>query len=83
MTLDLGGDYAGSVSAVMNTSGNIGAAVAAALTGYLATRFGWNSAFLVLAGLALIAAGVCSQIDASRKFSLSAPPLPAAPLSTS
>jgi hypothetical protein len=26
---------------------------------------------------------VCSQIDASRKFSLSAPPLPAAPLSTS
>jgi sugar phosphate permease len=82
MTLDLGGDYAGSVSAVMNTLGNIGAAVAAALTGYLATQFGWNSAFLVLVGLALIAAGVCSQIDASRKLSLGTP-LASAPLSAS
>jgi MFS family permease len=80
MTLDLGGDYAGSVSAVMNTFGNIGAAVAAALTGYLATQFGWNSAFLVLVGLALIAAGVCSQIDASRMLSLS-DSLPPAPVS--
>ena len=71
MTLDLGGDYAGSVSAVMNTLGNLGAAAAAALTGYLATQFGWTSAFLVLAVLALLAAVVSSQIDASRKLNLS------------
>jgi len=74
VTLDLGGDYAGSVSAVMNTLGNLGAAAAAALTGYLATQYGWSAAFLVLAGLALIAAAVCSQIDASRKLDLSVPP---------
>jgi sugar phosphate permease len=81
MTLDLGGDYAGSVSAVMNTLGNIGAAGAAAVTGYLATHYGWNSAFLVLVALALIAAGLCSQIDASRKLILRAPFGPE-PLST-
>jgi sugar phosphate permease len=73
MTLDLGGDYAGSVSAVMNTLGNLGAAAAAALTGYLATEFGWSAAFLVLAGLALVAAVLCSQVDASRKLNLSTP----------
>jgi len=74
MTLDLGGDYAGSVSAVMNTLGNLGAAAAAALTAYLATQFGWTSAFLVLAVLALLAAVVSTQIDASRKLNLSPPP---------
>ena len=67
MTLDLGGDFAGSVSAVMNTLGNIGAAAAAAVTGYLATTFGWSFAFLVIAGLALVAAGLCTLVDASRK----------------
>ena len=81
ITLDLGGDYAGSVSAVMNTLGNLGAAAAAALTGYLATEYGWSAAFLVLAGLALIAAGVCSQIDASRKLNLNMP-LTGEPLAT-
>jgi MFS family permease len=73
ITLDVGGDYAGSVSAVMNTLGNLGAAAAAALTGYLATAFGWSSAFLVLAGLAVIAAVLCSRMDASRKLDLGTP----------
>lgn len=66
MTLDLGGAFAGSVSAVMNTLGNIGAAVAAALTGYLVAASGWASAFGVTAGLALVAALLTLTIDASR-----------------
>ena len=37
VTLDIGGEFAGSVSAVMNTLGNIGAAIAAAVTGYIVT----------------------------------------------
>jgi len=73
ITLDVGGDYAGSVSAVMNTLGNLGAAAAAALTGYLATAFGWSSAFLVLAALAVIAAVLCTQLDATRKLDLGTP----------
>jgi MFS family permease len=67
LTLDLGGEYAGSVSAVMNTLGNLGAAIAAALTGYIVTASGWDSAFFVLAGLSLLAAGLFTRIDASQR----------------
>ncbi len=68
ITLDVGGTFAGSVSAVMNTFGNIGAAVAAALTGYVVTRAGWSAAFSVIAGLALAAALLHLLIDASRSL---------------
>lgn len=70
ITLDIGGNYAGSVSAVMNTLGNIGAACAAALTGYIVANSGWRAAFLVIAGLALLAAILCLRIDASRRLRL-------------
>ncbi len=68
ITLDIGGDYAGSVSAVMNTWGNIGATAAAALTGYIVANSGWRAAFLVLAGLASLAAILSWRIDASRRL---------------
>lgn len=68
VTLDIGGEFAGSVSAVMNTFGNIGAAVAAALTGYIVTMSGWSPAFLVIAGLAVFAALAHLKIDASRRL---------------
>lgn len=68
VTLDIGGEYAGSVSAVMNTLGNSGAAVAAAVTGYIVTMSGWFSAFAVLSALCLIAAALFLKIDASRKL---------------
>lgn len=66
VTLDIGGQYAGSVSAVMNTLGNIGAAIAAALTGYIVASSGWFPAFIVLAVLSLIAALLFLVIDASK-----------------
>jgi sugar phosphate permease len=66
VTLDIGGEYAGSVSAVMNTLGNLGAAIAAALTGYIVTSSGWDAAFFVLAGLSVLAAGLFTRIDASQ-----------------
>jgi sugar phosphate permease len=66
VTLDIGGEYAGSVSAVMNTLGNIGAAIAAAVTGYIVTASGWFAAFAVLAVLSLIAALLFLVIDASK-----------------
>jgi sugar phosphate permease len=67
VTLDIGGQYAGSVSAVMNTLGNLGAALAAALTGYIVTIRGWDTAFFVLAGLAMLAAALFTRIDASQR----------------
>lgn len=66
VTLDIGGEYAGSVSAVMNTLGNSGAAIAAAVTGYIVAASGWFSAFAVLSVLCVIAALLFARIDASR-----------------
>jgi sugar phosphate permease len=68
VTLDIGGEFAGSVSAVMNTMGNIGAAMAVAVTAGLATRFGWASAFVVIAALAALAGLITFTIDASRRL---------------
>ncbi len=67
VTLDIGGVYAGSVSAVMNTFGNIGAAAAAAMTGYIVTASGWTTAFFVLAGYSTVAAILFTRIDASKR----------------
>jgi sugar phosphate permease len=66
VTLDIGGEFAGSVSAVMNTIGNLGAFVAAAATGYIVSASGWGAAFGVLAGLCVAAALLMFTIDASR-----------------
>jgi sugar phosphate permease len=71
VTLDVGGEYAGSVSAVMNTGGNLAGAFGATLTGYLVTAYGWDALFYVLAGLAALAAFMFLRIDASRPL---APP---------
>jgi len=70
VTLDIGGDYAGSVSAVMNMLGNIGGAVAATVVTYTAARYGWNVPFLMTAGLCLIAAVLYLKIDASRRVNV-------------
>lgn len=67
VALDIGDEYAGSVSAVMNTAGNLGATVSAAATGYLVTLYGWSTAFGVLAALAAVAAFLFLWIDASRR----------------
>lgn len=68
VTLDVGGEFAGSVSAVMNTLGNIGAAIAVAVTARLATYYGWGSAFAVIAGLAFIAGLLMLTVNPERRF---------------
>ncbi|MFA6116770.1 MAG: MFS transporter [Sphingomonas sp.] len=67
ITLDIGGEYAGSVSAVMNTFGNLAGAIAAVATGYIVAHSGWNSAFFVISGLAVVGALLCLKVDASQK----------------
>ena len=66
-TLDIGDEFAGSVSATMNTVGSIGQTAAAAGTGYLVAAYSWNVAFSVLGALGLIAALLFSRIDASKR----------------
>ncbi len=66
--LDIGGDYAGSVSAVMNTCGNIGGAISPALLPYLVGFYGWNGPFVVASALCVVAAVLFSGIDATRRI---------------
>jgi MFS family permease len=64
--IDIGGDFSGSVSSVMNTWGNIGGAVSAVMVGYLATLFGWTAPFLLASALCLFSALLASRIDPRR-----------------
>jgi sugar phosphate permease len=68
ITLDIGCDSAGAVSAVMNTCGNFAGAIASALSAYLVVFKGWSAPFLVMAGLSLVAAALFLKIDASRRL---------------
>jgi MFS transporter, ACS family, glucarate transporter len=68
ITLDIGGDSAGAVSSVMNTCGNLGGAIASALSAYLVKLSGWSAPFLVVAALAAVAAWLYFRIDASRRL---------------
>jgi ACS family glucarate transporter-like MFS transporter len=51
VTADVAGASAGSVSGVMNMGGQIGGAVTASLTPWIAHHFSWTASFLVAAGL--------------------------------
>ncbi len=68
LPLDIGGDFAGSASAVMNTCGNIGGAISPLLLAYLVRGYGWNIPFLVAAALCLVAAALFCKIDAGKQI---------------
>ena len=66
--LDIGGDYAGSVSAVMNTLGNVGGALSATVVTYAVRSYGWSAPFLVTGVLCVIAAILYLRIDATKRI---------------
>lgn len=66
MCIDIGGNFSGSVSSVMNTWGNLGGAASAVMAGYLATLLGWNSPFLLASAFCLFSALLVSRIDPRR-----------------
>ena len=51
VTADIAGPSAGFASGLMNMGGQIGGAVTASLTPWIADHFGWTASFLVAAGL--------------------------------
>ncbi len=63
VTADIAGPHAGVVSAVMNTGAQIGGAVTATLTPWIALHFGWTSSFLAAALLAIAGALAWLGID--------------------
>lgn len=68
LPLDIGGDYAGSASAVMNTFGNIGGALSPTVLAFLVKAYGWDVPFLVASVLCIAAALLFLRIDASRRI---------------
>jgi sugar phosphate permease len=61
--IDLGGEYAGSVAAVMNTLGNIGGAISAMIVGFIAAHYGWTSPFLLGSAVCLFSALLMCRVD--------------------
>lgn len=66
--LDIAGDFAGSAAAIMNMTGNIGAALSPTVLAFLVKYYGWNVPFLVAAGLSVIGAAIYMKIDASKRI---------------
>ncbi|HZT29613.1 MAG TPA: MFS transporter [Bryobacteraceae bacterium] len=73
--LDIGADFAGSVSAVMNTWGNIGGAISPTVLAYLVRGYGWDVPFVVAASLCVVAALLFLKIDATRRIQAGAAPV--------
>ncbi|MEY2394021.1 MAG: transporter, family, glucarate transporter [Acidobacteriaceae bacterium] len=68
VTADISGASSGSVSGFMNTGNQIGAALTASLTPWIAARFGWTTSFLVAAALCLVGALCWLLVDPSRQL---------------
>ncbi|HWY19698.1 MAG TPA: MFS transporter [Candidatus Acidoferrum sp.] len=68
VTADIAGASSGSVSGFMNMGNQIGAALTASLTPWIAARFGWTTSFLVAAGLCLVGAVSWLIVDPSRQL---------------
>jgi ACS family glucarate transporter-like MFS transporter len=71
VTADIAGGSAGSVSGFMNMGNQIGAALTASLTPWIAARFGWTMSFLVAAGLCLVGALSWLLVDPTRQLRVS------------
>jgi len=68
VTADLAGTSSGSVSGFMNMGSQIGAALTASLTPWIAARFGWTTSFLVAAALCLVGAASWLVVDPSQRL---------------
>lgn len=69
VTADIAGASSGSVSGLMNMGGQIGAAVTASLTPWIALHFGWNASFFVAAALCLVGAASWLVVDPTKTLS--------------
>ncbi len=66
VTADLAGRSSGSVSGFMNMGAQVGGAVTAQLTPWIAKYFGWTASFLVAAGLCALGSAAWLFVDPDR-----------------
>jgi ACS family glucarate transporter-like MFS transporter len=55
---DVAGKFAGTVSGWMNFCGNLVGAAAPVITGWVATKYGWQAAILATAAAGIMGAGI-------------------------
>jgi len=70
VTADIAGASSGSVSGFMNMGNQVGAALTASLTPWIASRFGWTTSFLGAAALCLVGAASWLVVDPSRQLTI-------------
>ena len=68
VAMDVGPEYAGSVSGVMNMYGNMGGTLASIAVGYMVLHLNWQIPFLVAAGLCLLGALLFLRIDPTERI---------------
>ncbi|MGD0730176.1 MAG: MFS transporter [Terracidiphilus sp.] len=73
VTADFAGEYAGIVSGAMNTGAQVGGAVTASLTPWIALHFGWGASFLAATIFVALGAVAWLTIDPCARLSSTAP----------
>ncbi len=68
VTAEIAGPSAGTVSGIMNMGGQLGGALTASLSPWIAHRFGWTASFLTAASLCAIAAIAWFFVDPARRL---------------
>ncbi len=68
LTADIAGPSSGSVSGFMNMGNQIGAALTASLTPWIAAGYGWRASFLVAAVLCFVGAACWLMVDPQRSL---------------
>lgn len=66
VSVDIAGDSSGIFSSIMNIGGQIGGAVTASLTPWIAQRYGWTTSFTIAAALALFSAACWMTVHPDR-----------------
>jgi MFS transporter, ACS family, glucarate transporter len=77
LTADLAGPSSGSVSGFMNTGNQIGAAITASLTPWIALRYGWTASFLVASALCFVGAACWLVVNPANSLFATNAPVPA------
>ena len=77
VSAEIAGEISGVVSGVMNTSCQIGGALTASLTPYLASRYGWRFAFFFGAAIAVFGALMWLLVDPRSAVTVQRPSEPA------
>jgi ACS family glucarate transporter-like MFS transporter len=68
ITAEIAGPSAGTVSGVMNMGGQIGGAITASLTPWIADHYGWTASFMTAASLCAIGGALWFLVDPSRRM---------------